>query len=234
MKFSSLFHKSHQHNFDSIQGYDDIENIVRRALDSNDNYNLLLIGAPASSKILFLLGIMEQEPKAVLFDGTNSTNRILDVLEEQRPKIICLDEIDKLSKPFQEKLLMFLESGRVKVDMVKRSYDFTIPGAKVFATANDINKLSKPLSSRLRKLFLPPYTQEQFLQVAVKVLPKKLKEETVHIIASQVWNSSKDVRDLISVGKLIRNNDGPEEVEQVLNTLTKYSGNGGFADILSG
>ena len=37
--------------------------------------------------------------------------------------------------------------------------------------------------------------------------------------------------DLISVGKLIRNNDGPEEVEQLLNTLTKYSGNGGFGNL---
>ena len=66
---------------------------------------------------------------------------------------------------------MFLESGRVKVDQVKRSYDFVIPGAKVFASCNDISRLSKPLASRFRKLFLPPYTQEQFFQVAIKVLP---------------------------------------------------------------
>ncbi len=109
MKFSSFFYKSHQHNFDSISGYDDVKGIIRRVLDCDYSFNLLFCGAPASSKTLFLLGIIEREPKAVLFDGTNSTNRILDVLEEQRPKIICLDEIDKLSKPFQEKLLMFLD-----------------------------------------------------------------------------------------------------------------------------
>ena len=33
--------------FDNIQGYDDIKNIVRRTLSSEENYNLLLCGPPA-------------------------------------------------------------------------------------------------------------------------------------------------------------------------------------------
>jgi hypothetical protein len=33
---------------------------------------------------------------AVYFDGSNTTNRILDALEEERPKIICIDELDKM------------------------------------------------------------------------------------------------------------------------------------------
>ena len=27
---------------------------------------------------------------------------------------------------------------------------------------------------------------------------------------------------MISIGKLVRNNDGPEEVEQILSTMIKY------------
>jgi hypothetical protein len=56
-----------------------------------------------------------------------------------------------------------MESGRVKVDQQKKQYDFEIKAAKVFATCNEINRLSKPLQSRFRKLFLPRYTEEQFL-----------------------------------------------------------------------
>lgn len=41
-------------------------------------------------------------------------------------------------------------------------YDFGIKGAKVFATCNEIIRLSKPLQSRFRKLFLPRYTDAQF------------------------------------------------------------------------
>jgi hypothetical protein len=66
--------------FENIQGYDDLKDIVRRALDAEDNYNLLFIGPPASAKTLFLLGTIEYK-KGVYFDGSNTTNRILDVLE---------------------------------------------------------------------------------------------------------------------------------------------------------
>ena len=120
--------------FENIHGYDDIKDIVKRVLDAEDNYNLLFIGPPASAKTLFLLGIIEYK-KAVYFDGSNTTNRILDVLEEKRPKIICIDELDRMPRQFQEKLLNFMESGHIKVDQMRKQYDFKIKGAKVFAGA---------------------------------------------------------------------------------------------------
>jgi hypothetical protein len=142
-----LFRKHNE--FYNIQGYDDIKDIVRRALDVEDNYNLLFIGPPASAKTLFLLSILDMRKDRVYFDGSNTTNRILDVLEEKRPKIICIDELDKMPRQFQEKLLNFMESGHIKVHQMRRQYDFRIKGAKVFATANDLNKLSAPLGHDL-------------------------------------------------------------------------------------
>jgi hypothetical protein len=38
-----------------------------------------------------------------------------------------------MPRHFQEKLLNFMESGHVKVDQMRKQYDFTIRGAKVFA-----------------------------------------------------------------------------------------------------
>jgi replication-associated recombination protein RarA len=111
--------------FENIQGYDDIKDIVKRALDAEDNYSLLFIGPPASAKTLFLLGIIEYK-KGAYFDGSNTSNRILDVLEEKRPKIICIDELDKMARQFQEKLLNFVESGHIKVDQMRKKYDFII------------------------------------------------------------------------------------------------------------
>ena len=216
----NLFHKEVE--FGNIEGYDDIKDLVRRALDSDENYNLLLCGPPASAKTLFLLGILESR-KGVYFDGSNTTNRILAVLEEERPKVICIDELDKMmSRQFQNQLLNFLESGCIKVDQQRKSYDFEIKGAKVFATCNEINRLSKPLQSRFRRLHLPPYTEEHFLQVSVKVLPK-LKELTAHRVGVAVWNQKGDIRDVISLGKLIRKGDGPEEIEGFVKTLAKYT-----------
>jgi Holliday junction DNA helicase RuvB len=204
--------------FEHIQGYDDIKDIVKRALDAEDNYNLLFIGPPASAKTLFLIGIIEYK-KGEYFDGSNTTNRILDILDEKRPKIICIDELDKMPRQFQEKLLNFMESGHIKVDQMRKKYDFKIKGAKVFAACNEISRLSRPLQSRFRRLHLTSYTEQQFLEVSVKVLPKL---KIASVIGKAVWRERGDIRDVISIGKLVRKSDGPEEVEQILSTMIKY------------
>ena len=125
-----------------------------------------------------------------------------------------------MPRQFQEKLLDFLESGHIKVDQMRKQYDFKIKGAKVFAACNEITRLSRPFQSRFRRLHLPSYTEEQFLEVSAKVLPKL---KIGHIVGKAVWKHRGDIRDVISVGKLIRKTDGPEEVEQILSTMTKYN-----------
>jgi hypothetical protein len=100
-----LFRKHNE--FYNIHGYDDIKDIVRRALDAEENYNLLFIGPPSSAKTSFLLGILDMRKDGVFFDGSNTTNRILDILEEKRAKIILLDELDKMPKHFRRSCLTF-------------------------------------------------------------------------------------------------------------------------------
>jgi hypothetical protein len=104
------FRKGDEVGFANIQGYEDVKDIVRRALYAEDNYNLLFIGPPANAKTLFLEGILNMAGKkkrrsGVYFDGSNTTNRILDVLEQDRPQIICIDELDKMSRAFQKPTL---------------------------------------------------------------------------------------------------------------------------------
>lgn len=112
MKFlDNLFHHKHysQASFSSISGYDEVKNIINRVLSSEENFNLLVVGAPASSKTQFLMEIMKTgEGKTVYFDA-NNTNRVLQVLEEEKPEIVLLDELDKLHRNFAEKLLGFLQ-----------------------------------------------------------------------------------------------------------------------------
>jgi MoxR-like ATPase len=155
----------------------------------------------------------------------------LDVLEEKRPKIICIDELDKMPRQFQEKLLNFMENGHIKVDQMRKQYDFKIKGAKVFAACNEITRLSRPLQSRFRCLQLPPYSEEQFLEVSAEVLPKL---KIAHVIGKAVWDQRGDIRDVISIGKLVRKDDGPEEVEQILGTIIKYSTNNYRSNSISG
>jgi hypothetical protein len=83
-------------------------------------------------------------------------------------------------------------------------------GAKVFAACIGITRLSKPLQSRFRCLHLSAYTEEQFVEVSVKVLPKL---KIAHVIGRTVWGQGGEIRDVISIGKSVRKNDSPEEVE---------------------
>jgi replication-associated recombination protein RarA len=162
MNFLHLFSSNKPTGLDKIEGYQDIKDIVIRVLDSEDSYNLLFVGAPSSSKTLFLMSILEIRKNEVYFDGSNTTSRILDVLEEKRSRLICIDELDKMPRTFQNQLLNFTESGRIKVDQMRRQYDFEIKGAKVFATCNEIDRLSKPLQRRMQyEEIVPSLTAEE-------------------------------------------------------------------------
>jgi hypothetical protein len=123
------------------------------------------------------------------------------------------------------------ESGHIKVDQVRRQCDFRIKGAKVFAACNEITRLSRPLQSRFRCLHLPPYNEEQFLEVSAKVLPEL---KIADVIGKAVWEQGGDIRDAISIGKLVRKDDGPEEVERILDTMIKYGTNNYRANSIPG
>jgi len=50
------------------------------------------------------------------------------------------------------------------------------------------------------------------------------KKGISRIIGEQVWKQgSKDIRDVISLGKLLRKDDGPVEIEGLVKTLAKYT-----------
>lgn len=204
MKFLRMFNKE----FKNICGFDDVKDIIMHVLEYTENFNLLLIGQLSSAKSLFLLGIIEAR-NGVYFDVYNQS---LDMLDKKTSKIICIDELDKMSTDFQNHLLNFLENGHIK----ERSSHYEIQNCKVFATCTDIGGLSKSVKSHFKRLHLAAYTEEQFLDVAVRLLPK-LKDTTARMIGERVWNQgNKGVRDIINIGKLLRNIHDREQMGYVL------------------
>jgi ATP-dependent Lon protease len=76
----------------------------------------------------------------------------------------------------------------------------------IFATSNDVERLSMPLRSRFFELHLDEYTYEEFMEITRRLLWKKyhLDTELSDKISSAVWNKmqSKDIRDVINIAKL--------------------------------
>jgi hypothetical protein len=70
-----------------------------------------------------------------------------------------------------------------------------------------------------------PRTESQFLDISEKVLPKY--PSIARYIGAAVWKSQGDIRDVISIGKLVRKSDGPLEIEEIMNTMAKYDDTAG-------
>jgi hypothetical protein len=70
----------------------------------------------------------------------------------------------------------------------------------VFATCNDPMKLSAPLQSRFFIVELEQYTYEQFYEITLRLLDTR--QEITRIIADAVWNTSRNLRDCVRIGKL--------------------------------
>jgi hypothetical protein len=50
----------------------------------------------------------------------------------------------------------------------------------------------------------------------------EVKALIARYIGASVWKMEGDIRDVISIGKLVRKSDGPQEIEQIMNTMVKY------------
>jgi hypothetical protein len=65
------------------------------------------------------------------------------------------------------------------------------------------------------------YTEEKFLDVSEKVL-SKLSSSLARYIGTRIWKMEHDIRDVISIWKLVKKSDGPEDVDRIIKTMMKY------------
>jgi Holliday junction resolvasome RuvABC ATP-dependent DNA helicase subunit len=215
--------------FNEVYGYDDLKQLLCRMLASKESVSGVLIGPPASGKTMFLLAIQHSMEENVFFiDTTNASGAgIIDKLFS-RPdtKIILVDEIEKMNKRDQNMLLNLLETGILTSTKIRKTAEIEFKGIKLFATSNDIDRLSKPLRSRLIELHLPEYSKMEFTNIVIRLTHSryKLNEETSKEIARVVWHEmgTKDIRDALQLSKLVTNID---DVKVMAATIMKYSDN---------
>jgi ATP-dependent Lon protease len=113
-------------------------------------------------------------------------------------RYLLIDEFDKLCRKDQGVLLNLMEM-LVETKIGKTSNKEM--KVSVFATCNDISRISNPLKSRYRVLEVEEYTYEQFLEIAKELLTKRysMTESLPTHIAQAEWDSgSKEVQ-----GKLL-------------------------------
>jgi replication-associated recombination protein RarA len=217
--------------FSEIVGYSDVKELFMKCIQSN-NMHVILDGPPASAKSLFLYEMLRNLGYDAYFvDCTNASGPgLVDYLFENDVKYLLLDEVEKMSNRDQNVLLNLMETGILTSTKVKKTRSKNMD-ISIYATTNDIEELSKPFRSRFMEFSLPPYTYDEFCDIAVNLLGKRYNHdiELSLKIADTVWNKikSRDIRDLLQVGKLSKTLD---DVDFVVNTLQKYKRKEGYED----
>jgi holliday junction DNA helicase RuvB len=178
-------------------------NIFGLALRSDEPTHILLSGPPGSAKTMFLMSLRQHLKELYFIDGGNATKAgIIDHLFKNRAPYLLLDEVDKMSPKDQTFLLNLMETGLVSETKYGKTREAEIK-TSVFATSNDIRKLSSPLQSRFFIIELEPYKYEEFYEITVHLLDK----DFARIIADTVWNRSRNLRDCVRIGKLARSEE---------------------------
>lgn len=219
--------------FSEICGMDGMKENLFRALTSELQVNILLLGPPATSKTLFMSTILKKCNNVFYFDAANTTSAglIEDLYHDRSAKLVIIDEIDKLKRNDLNSLLGLLNDGRIVKVLKNTQYDFTLENVKVFATSNSLSSLSKPLRSRFQEYHLREYSDTEFLEVVCFCLQNKLPAEINEMIGMILLEFGvKDVRTVIGLANLIKNNDSREDVVRVVENWInhKMEGNPDF------
>jgi holliday junction DNA helicase RuvB len=117
---------------------------------------------------------------------------------------LLVDEVDKMAPKDQAFLLNLMETGIITETKYgkNRSAQRKI---SVFATSNNIKKMSAALRSRFFIVELEPYTYEQFREITeVLLLHHEVYVSGATLIANAVWNNTRDTRDCIKIGAIAK------------------------------
>jgi len=208
--------------FDVIEGYEDLKDFIKLSLTAEEPVHVLLVGAPGTAKSLFLMEIERLEGSRFITAGTATKVGIRDVIFEELPRYLIIDEIDKISDAKDlSALLTWMESGRVII--IKHGIRDERRGKGwVFAACNRLKGLPPELIDRFQVFHIKPYTPEQYHRVVTGYLTKRMgiEPELASYVAEKVGEYTVSVREAVRIARLCKTK---EDVDRVISIVKKYS-----------
>ena len=182
--------------FEDIIGHDDIKELLTAVLLAEKPVHVLLAGPPALAKSLFLWDMERvcSEQAIWLVGSATSKAGLWDLVAEREPRILLVDELDKMSAADTAALLSLMEGVRLVRAKKGRTLDVTVP-IKVVAATNQVVKLSPELKSRFSVRKLKPYDTVGYRTVVKGVLVRRegVTPELAEEIAQKLEGKSQDV-----------------------------------------
>lgn len=208
---------------DTIEGHEEIKELVKRSLESEKPVHLLFTGVPSSAKTMFLMELSRLGAPYIL--GSQATKAgIADLLFDIQPEVVLVDEIDRLGTKDIAILLSLMETGIVAETKYGKRRELNL-NTKVFAASNTTN-MPRELLSRFLVLYFKPYTEAEFLKVASNILRNRenLDGGLADYVAERVWRFSRrelaDPREAVRLARLVKSK---EDVDRILEVMSRYS-----------
>jgi Holliday junction DNA helicase RuvB len=191
--------------FGDIIGHEDVKELLIACLLAEKPVHVLLAGPPALAKTLFLWDIEHAAGERAIWLVGSATSKagLWDLVAERQPRIILIDELDKMNAADTAALLSMMEGGRLVRAKKGRELDLLNP-LWVIAASNRLHLLSPELRSRFAIRHMNPYQRTEYLTVVKGVLVRRenLDQELAEEIANRLDGLSQDVRDAVRVGRL--------------------------------
>ncbi len=191
--------------FADIISHDEVKELLEACLLAEKPVHVLLAGPPALAKTLFLWDIerLAGEKAIWLVGSATSKAGLWDIVAEQQPQFLLIDELDKMSAADTAALLSMMEGGRLVRVKKGRELNLSNP-LKVVAASNRLSTLSPELKSRFAICKLSAYSRDEYLIVVKGVLERRenLSPELAEEIAGLLDGKSQDVRDAVRVARL--------------------------------
>jgi len=212
---------------EGVVGFDDIKETIARSVEGRRRVHILLQGPPASAKSLLLeaVRVAAAEAAYMAFGSRTSAAGLSDVLFQHRPAVLELDELDKLHHDALSILLGLMETGEVLETKSRQTRGVTL-NCQVLAACNRSHKMPPEVLSRFAfHATFPPYTRDQFVEVARLFLPKVegCPPDLAERIGAYVFDYGLgDIRRTLGVWKIMQE-PTDHEVKRVIDMMLKYA-----------
>jgi len=209
-----------------VVGFDDVKDTLAKAISAQRKVNFMLEGPPACAKSLILEGIRIAVPGAFMaFGSRTSAAGLSEVLFEYQPRLLLLDEADKMRHDAFSVLLGLMERGEILETKYQKTRGITLE-TTVIAACNSSAKMSPEFLSRFAlHVHFPTYSRDEFIDVCRGFLTRaeSCPEDLAVLIGQRVYDEELgDIRKARGVWQLV-NAPTAEEVDRVVRMSKKYS-----------
>jgi len=210
--------------FSVIEGCDGVKEIIKAGLNSPKPCHFLLVGSVATAKTLFLEEVDRIKGSSYHVGSSSTKAGLTQFLLDRRPRILLIDEFDKMNRDDLACLLSIMESGKVVETKYGRRHEEYMD-VWVLASCNSLKGVPPENVSRFRPyvFHFREYTPEEYVKVVVKVLTERegVDPDLANYIASKLVGLTRDVRAARGLGRVCKTKD---EVDKHMEILKRYEG----------